>query len=318
MSNVLVISGHPNLAKSNTNQIILQTIANRVNDVEIRKLDQLYPDYQIDVAAEQLALLAADIIVLQFPFYWYSVPALLKKWIDDVFSYDFAYGNKGDKLHNKDLILSFTIGGPKESYDPLGYNHFPIAQLIQPLQQTAYLTGMVFHPPVYSHGMVYIPGVYNELADLQNKALKHSESLIHAIDALKKVDEQYVERFARKWFKAMDKLPKDSEQFTQYLAQDITWSMPEGLFIGHEGFRDWYALIKQQFIADCNHQVQAIKVNKTEQGFYVELTVNLKAQTHLYSSFKGESVDIVVNEKWQLSAHPERGLIIQHYQVEQI
>ena len=158
MSKIIVISGHPNLSESNTNQVILQSLENSELPVSIRRLDSLYPDYNIDIDAEQQALIDADIVVLQFPFYWYSVPALLKKWIDDVFAYNFAYGTQGDKLQNKELILSFTIGGPEESYDPLGYNHFTIEQLIQPLQQTAYLAGMNFHKPIYSHGMVYIPG----------------------------------------------------------------------------------------------------------------------------------------------------------------
>ena len=140
MNQVVVISGHPNLPASNTNTVILDELQFQLDNVNIRRLDELYPDYQIDIEAEQKALIDADVIVLQFPFYWYSVPALLKKWIDDVFSYNFAYGSEGDKLKGKDFILSFTIGGPEESYDPLGYNHFEIEQLIRPLQQTRILS----------------------------------------------------------------------------------------------------------------------------------------------------------------------------------
>lgn len=58
--------------------------------------------------------------MLQLLFYWHSLPALLKKWIDDVLTYDFAYGGEGDKLFGKRFLLSFTIGGPEEAYDPLG------------------------------------------------------------------------------------------------------------------------------------------------------------------------------------------------------
>ncbi|GAL26611.1 NAD(P)H oxidoreductase YRKL [Vibrio variabilis] len=50
-------------------------------------------------------MIKADVIVLQFPFYWYSMPALLKKWMDDVFSFNFAYGPEGDKLKVK---ISFS------------------------------------------------------------------------------------------------------------------------------------------------------------------------------------------------------------------
>ncbi len=79
MSQVLVISGHPNLDASNTNKVILNQLSDHFADIEVRQLDRLYPNYQIDVEAEQAALVKADVVVLQFPFYWYSIPALLKK-----------------------------------------------------------------------------------------------------------------------------------------------------------------------------------------------------------------------------------------------
>lgn len=161
MSKVLVISGHPDLSHSYTNRVILGELEEAVDHVRVRRLDQRYPDGRIDVAAEQQALLDADILVLQFPFYWYSVPALLKKWIDEVMTFNFAYGPEGDKLKGKPLLLSLTVGGPQESYRTLGYNHFAIPELLKPLEQLAYLTGMVFEPPIWSHGMVYIPGIYN-------------------------------------------------------------------------------------------------------------------------------------------------------------
>ena len=177
-----MISGHPNLDKSYTNSVILSELRNEFDNVDIRQLDKIYPDYHIDIKAEQAALISADLIVLQFPFYWYSVPALLKKWIDDVFAYDFAYGANGDKLKGKKLLLSFTIGGPSESYQPLGYNHFPIDELLKPLKQTAYLAGLTFLPPVYSHSMVYIPDVYNTEEAVVARAKTHANRLCSTIE----------------------------------------------------------------------------------------------------------------------------------------
>lgn len=97
--------------------------------------------------------------------------------VDEVFSYNFAYGSKGDKLKGKDFLLSVTIGGPEESYDPLGYNHFTIEQLLMPLQQTAYLAGMNYRKPIYTHGMVFIPGVYNTQEGVEAKAMQHGAEL---------------------------------------------------------------------------------------------------------------------------------------------
>ncbi|MEI9885811.1 MAG: NAD(P)H-dependent oxidoreductase [Rhizomicrobium sp.] len=45
-----------------------------------------------DVAEEQRKLLWADVVILQFPMWWFSMPAILKGWVDRVYAYGFAYG----------------------------------------------------------------------------------------------------------------------------------------------------------------------------------------------------------------------------------
>lgn len=67
--NILIVSGHPDLKKSFANKIILDEIQKQLPQAKVSLLDQLYPDYKIDVAAEQQKLIEADIIVLQFPFF---------------------------------------------------------------------------------------------------------------------------------------------------------------------------------------------------------------------------------------------------------
>lgn len=68
MKNILVISGHPELNHSVANATILDEVATALPDAEIRRLDWLYPDGKINIAAEQESLLWADVIVWQFPF----------------------------------------------------------------------------------------------------------------------------------------------------------------------------------------------------------------------------------------------------------
>lgn len=318
MSKVVVISGHPNLAQSNTNTIILNELKSELSDVEVRRLDTLYPDYQINIEAEQQALLDADVIVLQFPFYWYSVPALLKKWIDDVLAYDFAFGAKGDKLKGKDFFLSFTVGGPEESYDPLGYNHFSIEQLVRPLQQTAYLTGMNYHEPVYTHGMVYIPGVYNKLEDVQNLAKNHAKTLIGAIESVLYSAENKIRKFVAEWFGKFDQLPEDSSYFITHLDRAVYWQMPEGKFIGHHGFKEWYEVAKKTFKPGCDHQVEQIVVTDHKQGYQAELRIRLLAETFPDSPFNGESINMLVNEYWQLRFDEAGDPVIYDYLVEPV
>src|SRR5215471_18601210 len=49
-----------------------------------------------DVTAEQQKLLASDALILQFPLWWFGMPAILKGWVDRVFAYGLAYGYKGE------------------------------------------------------------------------------------------------------------------------------------------------------------------------------------------------------------------------------
>ena len=62
--------------------------------------------------AEQARLICADVIVLQFLAFWYLVPSLLKRWMEETFQYGFSHGRTGDKLKDKMLVLSLTTGVP--------------------------------------------------------------------------------------------------------------------------------------------------------------------------------------------------------------
>jgi putative NADPH-quinone reductase len=81
------------------------------------------------------------------PLYWYSTPAILKEWQDLVLEYGFAYGAGGTALFGKIFFNALTAGGPEAAYRAAGYNHFTIRELLNPLEQTAELCGMVYLPP---------------------------------------------------------------------------------------------------------------------------------------------------------------------------
>ncbi len=109
-----MILAHPVIENSIGNKIISDNFS-KADNTEVRHLDKLYPDFNIDVNAEQEALLKADTIIFQFPLFWYNMPAMLKHWIDKVFEYGFAFGT-GAQLTGKKVVLSFTIGSPVSSY----------------------------------------------------------------------------------------------------------------------------------------------------------------------------------------------------------
>jgi NAD(P)H dehydrogenase (quinone) len=106
-----------------------------------------------DVRAEHEKLLWADTLILQFPLWWYAMPAILKGWVDRVFAYGFAYGvgehsdkHWGDRfgegtLVGKRAMLIVTAGGWEEHYAARGVNG-PIDDLLFPI----------------NHGILYYPG----------------------------------------------------------------------------------------------------------------------------------------------------------------
>jgi len=153
---VLVIAAHPALEQSRVNRRLLQAArALAAADgarVAVRDLYALYPDYVIDVAVEQAALAAARLVVWQHPIHWYSMPPLMKLWIDDVLAFGWAYGPDGNALRGKDLWLVASTGGPEESYRPDSYNRYFFDAFLPPYEQTAALCGLRFLPPLMLHG----------------------------------------------------------------------------------------------------------------------------------------------------------------------
>ncbi len=123
------------------------TAADRLAGVTAVDLYALYPDFDIDVDAEQQRLLAHDVVIFQHPMFWYSSPALLKEWQDLVLEYGFAYGSGGQRLAGKLFFNAITTGGAQDEYSHEGRNHFTIRELLQPFEQTADLCRMIYLPP---------------------------------------------------------------------------------------------------------------------------------------------------------------------------
>lgn len=106
-----------------------------------------------DIALEQEKLRWADTLILQFPLWWFSMPAILKGWVERVYAYGFAYGvgehsntHWGDRygegsLAGKRAMLLVTAGGWESHYSPRGING-PIDDILFPIH----------------HGILYYPG----------------------------------------------------------------------------------------------------------------------------------------------------------------
>lgn len=106
-----------------------------------------------DIALEQSKLLWADTVIFQFPLWWFSMPAIMKGWVERVYAYGFAYGvgehndsHWGDRygegtLAGKRAMLMVTTGGWQPHYSARGING-PIDDILFPIH----------------HGILHYPG----------------------------------------------------------------------------------------------------------------------------------------------------------------
>jgi glutathione-regulated potassium-efflux system ancillary protein KefF len=153
MADVLVLVAHPDIARSRVNRALAaQARLLPADAVEVRDLYALYPDYVIDVEAEQAALARARAVVWLHPVQWYSMPALMKLWVDDVLAFRWAYGPGGRALVGKCLWLVVSTGGAQASYLASGSNRHEFESFLPAYRQTAELLGMRFLDPQVFYG----------------------------------------------------------------------------------------------------------------------------------------------------------------------
>lgn len=104
-----------------------------------------------DIRAEMDKLFASDVLIFQCPLWWFSLPAILKGWVDRVFAMGAVYGggvwyDRG-RFAGRRAMLSLTVGGPDTMYGPDGLNG-PIDQLLYPIQHGMLrFTGFDVLPP---------------------------------------------------------------------------------------------------------------------------------------------------------------------------
>lgn len=152
---VCLIHAHPYPRRSRTNHALADALR-RSPDIDFRALYELYPDFDIDVVAEQKALEQARLVVWMHPVFWYSVPALLKHWIDKVLAYGWAYGEGGTALHGKHCLWVPTTGGDETDFAPSGIHAHRFTTYIPAMEQTARFCGMHWEAPYVVHDAIAI------------------------------------------------------------------------------------------------------------------------------------------------------------------
>jgi NAD(P)H dehydrogenase (quinone) len=123
--------------------------------------EQLYAfenkQFSVELKAEMDKLEWCDILIFNFPLWWFGLPAILKGWVDRVFAMGFVYGGgKGTYdmgvFKDKTAFITMTTGGPENTYTQDGKNG-NIESILFPIQHGMfYFVGMTVLPPFISWG----------------------------------------------------------------------------------------------------------------------------------------------------------------------
>ncbi|WP_437918506.1 NAD(P)H-dependent oxidoreductase [Sphingobacterium sp. LRF_L2] len=134
---ILIIITHPTIASSLINKRWIEELKKYPDRFHIHDLYQAYPTGEIDVVAEQQRITKYEKIIFQFPVYWHSSPPLLKKWIDEVLIYGWAYGSKsGYQMAGKKIALAMSAGVDEYEYGPAEKYKYTLRELTRPFELT--------------------------------------------------------------------------------------------------------------------------------------------------------------------------------------
>ena len=213
--NVLIVHAHhePQSFCAAMKNLAIQTLQGQGHAVEISDLyamhwnpvasdldfgDRKNPDYlvyaleqrhayeahalSLDIQQELDKLLNTDLVIFNFPLYWFSVPAILKGWFDRVLISGVCYGGKRfydqGGLKGKRALLSVTLGGREHMLSPGGI-HGDICEMLKPiLRGTLAYTGMTVLPPYIAYHVPYITDLDRQ--DILNRYEQHLLSLDQA------------------------------------------------------------------------------------------------------------------------------------------
>ncbi|XP_056384367.1 NAD(P)H dehydrogenase [quinone] 1-like isoform X2 [Hyla sarda] len=114
-----------------------------------------------DIVEEQKKLEKADLVIFQFPLYWFGFPAIMKGWVERVFSLGFAYSFETmystGPFKNKKALLSFSTGAPESMTSPSGLSG-DINVVLWPMQNGILnFCGFKVLEPQISYAVAHIP-----------------------------------------------------------------------------------------------------------------------------------------------------------------
>jgi NAD(P)H dehydrogenase (quinone) len=143
-----------------------------------------------EVEAEIDKLDRADLLLLQYPMWWYQPPAILKGWLDRVLTYGGVYTSRArydrGRYRGRTAMLSVTTGAPEDTFAYNGRNG-DIELLLWPMCFTLYYVGYTVLPPFVSFGVE--AGVsYSDPGAVRERLARHRLGFSRRLDELDSVE----------------------------------------------------------------------------------------------------------------------------------
>ena len=178
MKNVLLINGHEpyDFAKGEFNSTmyaeIEKTLADKVN-IEKTIIKEGY-----SVEEEQAKFKKADLIIFQFPIYWFSMPAMMKKYLDTVYGYgvffgmgdaEAKYGYGNGMMQGKKYMLSITSNAPQEAFNNKDqfFEGLSIEQFLMNIHKVNEFCGMEALPSFAAYNVIKNPQIELDIQRIQ-------------------------------------------------------------------------------------------------------------------------------------------------------
>ncbi|CAD7564490.1 NAD(P)H-dependent oxidoreductase [Escherichia coli] len=145
----LVIVSHPYPNQSTVIQA-LQNAVQDLKDVTVRNLESLYGNKteSINIQAEQDACNDMDRIVFLYPTHWFNLTPMLKAYLNQVWTYGWAFGPGGEALKGKELLVVTSAGASEFTYSHEGLIKSSMEEVLTPLKASALYVGMKYVQPI--------------------------------------------------------------------------------------------------------------------------------------------------------------------------
>ena len=217
MTKTLIIMSHPDVTQSSSQQFLLAAIKGE-EQIQIRHLESILAkqeDNHFDKTLERAFLQEADRIILQFPFYWYQCPSVMKQWMDEVLTLNLSQKAK------KEFGIVVTVGAKQDRYTAGGSVGFGIEELLRPYQALANQLGWNYQTPFVVYQFQYLTETQKQqlLVDylyyLENGSHYFSEKEQWLLERLANYENTHTQQ-AREW---IVELKQEREELVMMLSE---------------------------------------------------------------------------------------------------